>query len=275
MVHPPHRLARLVLPSLVLLACLPCAQAEPAKEEALPRGVTAARYDVTINSVIPGRVDRIACTEGQTVPTGRPLVMLDSRGQEAAVAVARIEAEDLSGEAVAAAKLELARIELAAQKRLLGEDSATRRDVDRAIADEKEALAQVDAAKAHTAGAQAKLKAEQVRLDQHAINAPFTGIVAKIQAQPGQVVGPETPVVRLVCLDPLRVEIHVPTAWAAGLKPGQTCKLKTDPAKDETLNATLIALDPVAEVATGTRRALLEIPNPDLKPAGMMVWLVR
>lgn len=238
------------------------------------RGTTMSFSDVTLTSVISGKIGQVSAKEGEVVKAGQVLLQLDNRLQAAAVAVAKLEADDRSTEAVAGAKLSVAKLEKEAQERLFSQKSATERDVKRAQAEFEGASAELEQARARHEQAVAKLKIEQVRLDQHTLVAPFAGVISRVQAMPGQVVGAETQLIRLVALNPLKAEIHLPGQASVTMKVGQTFKLKLDAPVNREVLGKLIALDAVVDGATATRRGSFEIQNPDGIAAGYGITLV-
>ena len=262
------------LPPSFLLAITPLGAAPLAKPTTLCAAPLLSFSDVTMTSVIPGKVDQVPAQEGDIVKAGQVLIQLDSRLQAASVAVAKLEADDRSAEAVAQAKLTVAKLEKEAQERLFSEKSATDRDVKRAQAEFEGATAELEQARAHHEQAVAKLQVEQVKLDQHTLVAPFAGVVSKVQATPGQVVGADTQLIRIVALNPLKAEIHLPGQAQFTMKVGQSFKLKFDAPINREVLGKLIALDAVVDGATATRRGSFEIQNPEGIPAGYGITLV-
>ncbi len=63
------------------------------------------------------------------------------------------------------------------------------------------------------------------QINRHSITAPYTGVVADIEPEVGDLVGPETPLLTLLQLDELRVEADVRPRDLHGLEPGMEVEL--------------------------------------------------
>src|SRR5579864_8714144 len=135
-----------------------------AKQETWPAtlnvvGTMAAIHGVTVSADLPGTVDEIKFESGKFVQAGEVLVTLDTRQERAQLA-----ATD--------AQRELAKLNYARQEQLVKEGVISRQDYDKAIADQKQTLAN---------------SAEiQATIDRKTIRAPFSGVLGIRQANLGQ-----------------------------------------------------------------------------------------
>ena len=127
-------------------------------------------------------------------------------------------------------------------------------DNDRAVAQ-----AQVDQS-------QVALEQAQLALSQTRITAPVDGIVLERQANPGAMVGPQTPIVTLI---PPSVEIatSVNEAQLTRIQPGQTVQIELAAYADQRLSGTVSAVAPAVDPKTRTASVRIDpSAGPDQMP---------
>ena len=73
----------------------------------------------------------------------------------------------------------------------------------------------------------------------------------------------EKAVVKVATIDPLRVEVIVPSTYFSKIKTGMVATVKPDMADAEARPATVIVVDRVIDAASNSFRVRLELPNPD------------
>lgn len=132
----------------------------------------------------------------------------------------------------AQAELDLATAEYTRNKRLFDEKAISQAELDKAIADQKRAQAQVaqlaasllarqaevTSLDAQIEQAQAALRDAQRDLDNCTLYAPFRGQVASVKVIPGGLVQGGEPVVTLQMMDPIKIEFEVSADRARELK---------------------------------------------------------
>ena len=208
---------------------------------------------VRIASRHGGRVVRILVHEGDSVPSGAPLLELEApelqarwdqihaqlaelkagpRPEEIAIARAELQAQT--------ADLQFARTELHRTQALFTKRAVSETDLDRAAARattlEKTAAtaqARLDLLLAGTrrervALAEAQLaELESQRAELH-LTAPSAGSVEVIAVKPGDVLEPGREALTLLLTDHLWVRVYVPQPWLVRIKPGQNVSVGTD-----------------------------------------------
>lgn len=120
--------------------------------------------------------------------------------------------------------------------------------------------------------AEAEIELRQVALNQTRIIAPFGGVVARRDANVGEVVKRGEALAALVQLDPLSVSISVPQSAYPNLEVGQAARIRADVLGTRSAAGTVSFISPQLDPATGTGTVKLAVGNPDgkLKP-GMFV----
>ncbi|MFN0132007.1 MAG: efflux RND transporter periplasmic adaptor subunit [Phycisphaerales bacterium] len=241
------------------------------------RGVTRPSRDSTLGFTLPSEVLEVLVQGGATVKKGQPLVRArddelrlqrdlqktvaesDLPVQKAAVAVDNAQVEFDAQEALAKKSLGTSRIEFDRAKATLAS-----RKVDLAIA--KYELMQQ----------QIQLAFREEQLKRMVLMAPFDGRVDKVTAEVGEVKRDTDPVIRVVSIDPLWIDVKVPTTRTliSGLRVGDRAWVLLDaPGEPEVSQGTIIEVAAEADFGSGTRRVRVETPNPKLLPAGLAAWV--
>jgi membrane fusion protein (multidrug efflux system) len=215
--------------------------------------------EVTVIPKITGRLDRFRLPSGELVEegvqvrAGEVIAVLEHaalaaavKQAQAAVEVARVTAVD--------AEREKRRWEA-----LYAEKSATEQQRDKAITAFEMARAQV-------AQAEAALQHAEVMLEEATIEAPITGIVSRRFVDEGDMVGPNTPLVKIADYGTVKVVAAVSERHISFLRPGETvvrAAVDTFPGVvfSGTVHRVGVALDPL----TRTVEIEMRLPNPDAR----------
>lgn len=95
------------------------------------------------------------------------------------------------------------------------------------------------------------------------VKAPFSGLVSERLMAPGSVVPAGTPLLKLISLDPIRVQVPVPEAEQSHFRVGTRMIFSTAAAPDDEIEAPITAVTP--QLREGSRTRLIEalLPNPE------------
>lgn len=197
----------------------------------LPGEVQGSR-DAALAAALGGYVEAVAVRPGEIVTRGQHLASIDASLYSAGVRQARAQ--------LALAEADRSRVEA------LGDlASQAQRDA---------AQTQVDVLAAGLERAEAQLRRARV-------TAPFAGTVAQIDLEVGEVVGPGSPVARLVQLDPVRVSLSVPDRDVVALRPGMPVQVSS-PARSGQFQGTVTSVPAAADTRTRTFVVEVEVDNP-------------
>lgn len=106
-------------------------------------------------------------------------------------------------------------------------------------------------------------------IEQKIIRSPINGVVVETFLTQGEYVG-EDPLMKLVNLNPLYVEVVLPSSRFGSIKKGDTAKVTLDSPLNSTHKAKVLVSDAVLDAASGTFGVRLELQNPGNKlPAGL------
>ncbi|HEX6973678.1 MAG TPA: efflux RND transporter periplasmic adaptor subunit [Vicinamibacterales bacterium] len=239
-------------------------------------GTLAAREEVVVSAEVAGRVARLARDLGDRVESGGALVELDPEkleyrveAQRAALAQARAKygadgdgplppLEKVPAVVSSAAQLADARQQL--------EQAQTRLDTARAANDQ--ALATARQLRADIEAQASSLRLAERDLRDAVVRAPFEGFIAERLVSPGQFVQPQTPVMRIVRLHPLKLIAEVPEKFAPWIETGRALEVRVDAYPGQVVTGRLERISP--SVSQKSRAFAIEgnIPNADgrLKP---------
>lgn len=223
-----------------------------------------------IGSAADGVIDTVYVSRGDQVKKGDLIAKLESKAEEAQLTYARERAEDMGPIDIARSKVDL--LQKAA-------DRATEMGERNVLAD-----AQVQEAQTNAEVAQLELRSAQ--MDQHLasldlervqaqlarreIRSPIDGIVITRMMGPGEYVYSQSPVAQLAQINPLHVEVFLPTAMYDQVAKGQVAKVYPAAPLSGEYDATVIVVDKVFDAASDTFGVRLALPNPEGKlPAGI------
>jgi membrane fusion protein (multidrug efflux system) len=186
-------------------------------------GSVMAMQGVMITPEIPGLVRELAFESGSVVAKGDLLVRLDTAAEEAQLRA--LEAQE-----------ELARINLARERTLRGQNMVSQSELDTAEATLKQTQGNADAVR--------------VTVEKKTIRAPFAGRLGIRLVNLGQYLDAGKPIVSLQSLSPIYVDFSLPQQDLARLKAGMSVRVTTDAYPGQRFEGALTALNPDLDAAT-------------------------
>jgi len=112
------------------------------------------------------------------------------------------------------------------------------------------------------------VKVAQIIIDHMCLRSPITGTINKIEVEVGEAVQGLADVVRVVKTDSLWIDVPVPLAKGRTLKFGQIAEVKFPDTKKKPSKGKINYISTVADAASSTLRARIEVPNTLNRPAG-------
>jgi RND family efflux transporter MFP subunit len=216
-----------------------------------------------------GRVVATPVDVGQFVREGAVLVRLRSvdaglRLDEAKAAVARAEATVKLAES----QNRLAQTTAERYERLLVTGDLSREVADQAKTQAETSNQNVATARASLAEAQAQLALAEKAFADVVVAAPFAGFISARNVSVGEYVQPSTPVLKLLKIDPLRLQLVIPGSETARVARGQHVTATVDAFPGKVFAGEITAVNPA--IVQQSRSLIVEarVPNPDavLKP---------
>lgn len=241
------------------------------KRELMLNGAIEPVLQVDLRSKISGRLERLGTEggpvieEGARVKKGDIVAVLEHRDLDAQAAQAAAAA------ATAEAGITSARTALAETQRerkraenLLAQGSTTEQARDRAVTADERAAAALEQAQAQLAQAKAGLQAAEVMRDEATIRAPFDGVIAAKSADPGTMLTPATPLLRIVATDEVRILVTVPTVHLPALASGKAqAEVSVDVRPDDAFPCAIRTIFPEVNEVTRTATLELRARNPE------------
>lgn len=206
-------------------------------------GTLVAVNGTDITNEVPGIVQQIHFTGGSSVSQGDLLVSLDSGTEKA-------ELERLQAQAQIA-QTNLRRVRDLYQRKALSQS-------------------EFDQKKAEAAAAKAAAQAQQARLDQKQIRAPFDGVLGIRRINVGEYLSPGTALVGLQQLDPMEMQFSLPENQLSLVATDMTIQLQVDAWPQQDFSGTISVIEPSVDPATRNFMLRARLPNPEHKlRAGM------
>jgi len=226
---------------------------------------------VELGSSVPGILNQTFVERNQFVAEGDIVAELDSRVERATLELANARAEMETS-------LELRRENAAFGQRtkkrnqkLFDDSTISAQDMDKVKTETY--IAQLQAQQEEDNKRIAELEAVRAEqaLNQRILRTPISGVVAEKYKSVGEYVEAE-PVFRIANLDPLHVELIVPTEYLGAIERGMKAQvsLELDSHADQSYIAVVRSVDRVADAASDTFGVLLVMPNSGLRiPSGI------
>lgn len=245
--EPPQRAPE---PAVRVLAC--------AAEEVLP-GTVRPRREVTLSSKFDAILAAVCIQEGQVIREGDVLAQLDDRVAQATVRLAQQEAARSAHLDRAKAVLKQAADVLTRVEAAAASSAAAKSELLEAKSRHAIALAEVRIAWEEQEQAALQLELAHARLDEHVIHAPFDAVAVRVRAEPGAMLSPGDPILELASVHDMCVDLHLPSALAAGLHPGERYALKVVDPSDLVTTARVRYVEPRIDPISRTMRVVFDL----------------
>lgn len=261
---------RLVLRGLVTAGL--CAAGLSAWADQTPPGfdcVITPSQTVDLGSPQSGQIDAVLVDRSDPVTAGQVVASLESRLEQANLAIAQYKASSENELGLRQAALNIDSRSEERLTSLAASKVASAQDRDRAardarlsawrmkIAEDDRQLDILEQARAETA------------LDRRKIRSPIDGVVVKRMHNPGEYIEDQA-LLRIARLDPLHVEAILPMRLFGKIRPGSPADVMSELDDFRNLAATVERVDAIGDAASGTFGVRLSLPNPDqLIPAGL------
>lgn len=224
---------------------------------------------IDVGTPVEGVVQNVMVERSNIVTTGQLLVKLESSVENALVNKARSRANNY-------AEIELQKEKLAFAERaydrindLYTKEAVSNQQKDEAYTEMTTAKQRLQKAEEDQQLAELELKQAEALLAQRYVKSPISGIVVERYIAQGEFVDNQ-PLLRIAQIDPLRVEVIVPSHMFGKIKPGMKAKVIPELEVYNDLNATVTIVDRVIDAASSSFAVRLEMPNPDyIIPSGL------
>jgi membrane fusion protein (multidrug efflux system) len=208
-------------------------------------GTAQANESVTLTAKVSDIVRRVNFEDGDYVEAGAILVELMNQEEEAALAEARANLEDVESQ--------LRRLEDLSSRGLTS-------------------ASELDVARSRAAANRARLNSVVARLGDRLILAPFSGLLGFRQISPGTMLSPNTTITSIDDISVIKLDFTVPETFVGAMEPGARIVAKSVSFPDRDFEGTVRTIgsrvDPVTRAVTV--RAHIENADRALRP-GMLL----
>ena len=222
-----------------------------------------------IGSQVTGVVERLHVERGDSVTSGQLLLTLRADVERASVAAADTRARVDADVLAANASLELAEQKLRRAHALVAQSFVSDQALEQARGEAELARQKVNQVRSQQRIWVDERRVAEAQLALRTVRSPFAGVVVERFINPGERVE-ERPLLRVAVIDPLRVELMVPTAQFGTLAPGDRVTIRPELPGVDAVTATVRHVDRVLDAASNSFRVRLTLPNPNYRlPAGL------
>ncbi len=219
---------------------------------------------------VRGKVAELLVQPGERVERNQTLVKLDDSAQKPIVEYMRLQSADQSALKLAQTNLAYRDKELSLIESTIAKDAGSNAQL-------REATFRRDAARLdlESANVQLKLRAaelarEDARLKEMTIVSPLSGVVLDVRKRPGEIVEENTAVVTVLTVDPLWLDVNVPTRDAAGVSVGQAAEVTwEDLESTKPMTGKVIYKSPAGNAGARQIQVRVEVENPAQIPSGL------
>jgi RND family efflux transporter MFP subunit len=220
---------------------------------------------VEIGSAEVGIIESVLVQRGDLVTQGQLVAKLESGAEQVALDYAHARATDTSPLEIAQSRIDLLATEAQRAKDLGIKNLVPQSIVDSAVSQHQQAileLRQAEFEKRLAALDENRVAAQLARRD---IHAPVDGIVITRMIGPGEYVFAQAPIIQIAGIDPLHIEVFLPTDLFKNVKVGQIAQVKPAAPIGGEYEAEVIVIDRVFDAASDTFGVRLRLDNPEGK----------
>lgn len=225
---------------------------------------------VEIGSAVEGIIAEIDAERGTEVTKGQVLARLESSVEEATLRMAEANAASTVDLDIATSRVKQLSAEVDRATQLASQNVVSQSVLEAAQSELEQALLEQSRARQNQEMAGLDRDRAKAQLERRVIRSPVDGMLLRRLIGPGEYVYSQAQVAQLATIDPLHVEVFMPTDLFPDVKPGQTATVQPAEPIGGSYRAKIISIDQVFDAASDTFGMLLELPNPDNKlPAGV------
>jgi RND family efflux transporter MFP subunit len=222
-----------------------------------------------LGSQVIGVVGDVRVERGDRVGANDVLVTLRAEVETANARVAASRAQVEADVLAARANLDLAQQKLRRAEALVAQNFVSAQAVEQARGELEVARQKLNQSVAEQQISRDEHRVAEAQRALRTVRAPFAGVVVERFVNAGERVE-EKPMLRVAVIDPLRVELMVPTSQYGALAAGDKVTIHPELPGAAAVVATVRNVDTVLDAASNSFRVRLTLPNPNYRlPAGL------
>ncbi|MEH2471081.1 RND family efflux transporter MFP subunit [Nitrobacteraceae bacterium AZCC 2161] len=223
---------------------------------------------VKLASPVVGMIARLDVDRGDIVRQGQVVGKIEDGVEAATLAVARARATNDSAVKSAEARVQFLRRKHERLEELHAKSVSSLASLQEAEAEAEVAEQQLKEAQLNRELALLEVSHAEEVLNQRTLRSPINGVVVERLLVPGEYRNDQSPVLTLAQIDPLKVEVFVPTAHFGKISVGSKAEVRPEQPISGIHVASVTVVDHVLDAASGTFGVRLALPNPHLTLPG-------
>lgn len=261
--------SKIISRSVCLLAA--CGSAAAAVDLGESDCVIEPHISVDLSTSVDGIVEEVLVDRGDIVRAGAVLVKLESGVERMAVEQARLRTDQMAEIELAEGRLVFARKKQQRTMQLFVDNAISEFTRDEVDLEVQTAILEVKRAIENRERALLDLERAREILKLRTILSPIDGVVVERLVAKGEAIGEQqTVLLKLVQIDPLNVELIVPSSEFGSIKIGTILTVRPGFPVEGTRSAEVIIIDPIIDASSGTFGVRAGLPNPNYEiPAGL------
>lgn len=225
---------------------------------------------VKLASPVVGLIARLDVDRGDIVRQGQAVGKIEDGIEVANLALARARATNDAAVKSAEARVQFLRSKYDRLDKLHSRAVSSLASLQETEAEVNVAEQQLKEARLNLSIARLEVAHAEEVLNQRTLRSPIDGVVVERLLVPGEYRNDQTPVLTLAQIDPLRVEVFVPSAYFGQIRIGSKAEVRPEQPIGGVHTALVTVVDHVLDAASGTFGVRLALPNPHLTlPAGI------
>jgi RND family efflux transporter MFP subunit len=255
------------VPALVLaVSAVAQAAASGAPPDGLPQDAVIGcllmpHAEARVGSPVVGVLSEVLVDRGSVVKKGEPLARLLNRVEAANVGAASQRYASAADVEAARMAADLAKKKAVRARELHELNFISAQALDQAVAEADVAAMQYTRAREQRKTVAKELSVATAQLALRTITSPLDGVVAERFLSAGERVE-DKPVVKVVQIDPLRVEVVLSADRFGSIAANQQASVTPEMKGAAPMRAQVVQVDSVVDVASNTFRVRLQVPNP-------------
>jgi RND family efflux transporter MFP subunit len=247
----------------ILVAAVLGTAVEDARGQSASEAFTEPFHTVELSPAEPGILAKLSVKEGDSVKAGEAAASLDARVLEVSLKIARQAMQSQGKLRAARAEYDLKAQRLERMKSLKTQGYAYQDELERAKADMEVAEANRLAAEEQLALDTLQFEKVQAELELRTLRSPIDGVVAQVHHEEREyIAAPNSVVVTIVQLNPLRIVFPLSTSAAVKLRKDQAVTVRF-PETDEVAEGHVELVSPITDAESGMVRVKVLVPNAD------------
>jgi RND family efflux transporter MFP subunit len=237
--------------------------------------VIEPQQTIKLASPVAGVIGSVEVDRGDFVKKHQIVARIEDSVEEANLALVHAKADNDADVKAKQASAEFLEHKYERLAQLVRKEVVSAQDTEEAFANAQAAQENAREAAIEQHIAQLEEKQAEAILEQRRIQSPIDGVVVEILLHMGEYRNDQSPIMTLAEVDPLRVEVFVPTTYYGQIAVGGDGEVEPESPIGGIYHARVDVVDRVLDAASGTFGVRLVLPNSDHRLPGGLKCKIR